>query len=509
MERNVTRRQTSSRVVRGRKPVHWLLAVLALSVAPFAWAEDDDDEDEDDREIVAALPADIAYSARAEERETYPRLEGEIAFGVENDATYRAQDDEEELNSAFASAEAEFELAFTPNFSVEAELTLEPLEDADDGRLEERLRARDDSPDNREFDDHALFVEQFLGRWQGEKFEVHFGKFNPRFGKAYEFEVGPYGDEDNFTEDYAIEERLGGGISVDLGSATIGSHMLSFEAFTLDTTNSTRGFLRSRGRVKRDDGGPSNTGDLGSFAFGLQGEEIPGVERLSYNLGFVYQKGGEAGPFADFPRSGFDGAMADLDLDDDRPGPVRRRVLDRDDDEDDGAAEADDDDDQEPGQAPDADGDDDAADAGGDDDDEDEGAFMRDRGSLERDYVAGLQYALSPWGAAKTKLLTELVYIQNADGEKDRLRRFLTLATATEWKGFRFGLSYTLRTEAIPMESDDRRSYLGLASIGYFRPVGRGGRLGKIGFETGIRLKRDLGQRSNTIPVRLTFRTEF
>ncbi len=454
--------------------------LLLVAVSPLLGLCDDDDDDDRRGEIQVAMDVDVAYSARASAREMFPRFEGELEIGIENDATYRAQDSEEEVNSLFVSAEAEFELLVNENFSIEAELTLEPLEDADDGRLEERLRAREESPDNREFDDHTLFLEQFTARWEGEEFEAYVGKFNPKFGRAYEFAVGPFGDEDNFSEDYAIEERLGGGVSFELSDPAYGEHEVSVEAFTLDTTNLTRGLLRSRGRNKRSDGGPSNTGSPNSFAFGVEGGEIPGLSGLTYNLGLVYQKGGRRGPFP----SGSVGSLVSDDDDDD------------DDDEDDdpmGLGLLDDDLDM---------------DADDDDDDDDEGSFMRDRGSLERDFVAGLGYSLTYFEKVPVDLLTEYVYIDNADGEKNRLRRFLTLAAAAEWRSLRFGLAYTLRSEGVPLDSD-QRAYLGLASIGHFRPLGPDGRLGRIGFEAGFRMKRDMGQRSNTAALRLSYKGSF
>jgi len=443
----------------------WLLVLLAAWTPLHAVADDDDDDDRAEP-VVVAMEIGVAYSATATPKEVFPRIEGEIEIALENDSTFRAQDDEEEVNSLFVTAEAEIEVLFNERLSLEAELTLEPLEDADDGRIEERLHARDESPDNREFDDHTLFLEQLRLRWEGDGFGVYVGKFNPRFGKAYEFEVGPFGDEDNFTEDYALEERLGGGVEFEIDSDAFGRHLVSVEAFTLDTTNLTRGLLRSRGRSKRDDGGPSNTGDPDSFAFGAEGKQLAGIEGLSYNLGFVYQKGGRGGPFAGFPLlAGDDDDLFALDLDDD----------------------------------------DDSADD--DDDDDDEGSLMRDRGSLERDYVAGLRYSFEAARDIDVDLLTEYVYIDNVDGEANRLRRFLTFAAAAEWRSLRFGLAYTLRSEGVPMDSD-RRAYLGLASIGHFRPLGPDGRLGEIGFETGFRLKRDMGQRSNTAALRVSYRRD-
>jgi hypothetical protein len=221
---------------------------------------------------------DVATVAKP--AESYPSLSGELSIEIQNDRTYRAEDDDDrELNDLFTKTEPAFSLAFSESFSIEMALTFEPIEDPEPSK-------------NREFNKEGLFVEQLFAKWGSDALEIYAGKFNVHFAKGYDDALGLYGID--FPEDYEITERIGAGVAYDLGGEAIGSHVLSFESFFADTTNLSRSIGRGRGRVRRSDGGPSNTGRLNSYGLALDGAEIPALPGLTYTLGFVYMSDGRA-----------------------------------------------------------------------------------------------------------------------------------------------------------------------------------------------------------------------
>jgi len=350
------------------------------------------------------LPADGLPTVDAAPADTYPSMSGELWIEIQNDRMYHAQDRDRELNDLYATIEPAISFAFTESFSIESALVFEPVEDPD-------------PHESREFSQQGLFVEEIYALWTSGNLSLRAGKINPRFGKAWDLAPGLYGVD--FAEDYELTERVGAGASYDLGNADTGSHVLSFETFFADTSHLTRSVFRGRSRVRRDDGGPSNTGRLNSYSVTLEGEAIPAIEGLTYNLGLVYQADGGDG----------------------RP---------------------------------------------------------------ESDYVAGATYAFSVTDTLDLEFLAEYVLQDNADGEADRARRYLTGSAAALYNDLTVALSYTLRDESI-RAARDNNDFLFQVSVGYFREVG----IGQAGFEAGYRLTREENQKVGTAGLRASYLVPF
>jgi len=369
-----------------KSPRPWIgiTAALALAIPQLSAADD---------AAVAALPT-------AQASESYPAISGEVVIEIQNDRAYHAQNRDNELNDLFATIEPAIGIAFSETFSIQSSLVFEPVEDPEPHKA-------------REFDRQGLFVEELYAVWESGALALRAGKLNPRFGKAWDAAPGLYGVD--FAEDYEITERIGGGASYDLGSDTAGSHVLSLEAFFADTSHLTRAVVRGRSRVRRSDGGPSNTGRLNSYSLTLEGEAIPALPGLTYNLGWVYQAAASG----------------------ERP---------------------------------------------------------------ERDYVAGLTYALPISDSFELEFLTEYALQDNAFGESDRSRRYLTTSTAASYEDLVLALSYTLRDENI-RGARDNNDFLFQASVGYFREIF----LGEAGFEIGYKLTREENQKIGTAGLRASW----
>jgi hypothetical protein len=211
--------------------------------------------------------------------ERLPRIEGEIPLEIQSDRACRSSGGENQTHDLYATIEPVLRLRFTPRLSLETALVLEPVFESG-GR-------------SRFFEDQGLFVEQLFLEYATGAWGVRAGKINPPFGIAWDAAPGIYGVD--FAEDYEITERLGLGGFVRFGNERVGFHRLTADAFLLDTSPLSESVFTGRGRVRRSDGGPSNTGDLRSFALTLAGEAIPGLPGLGYHLGFTQQSAGRRG----------------------------------------------------------------------------------------------------------------------------------------------------------------------------------------------------------------------
>jgi hypothetical protein len=232
---------------------------------------------------VSALSSGLligSAAAFAEEEESFPNVRGEILCKLENSWTYRSDDGDSELNDLYLTIEPSFSFGLTERISLEAGLVLEPVFDPRPA-------------ESRYLTDEGLFAEQLFLQYATGRWGVRAGKINPHFGIAWDAAPGIYGVD--FAEDYEITERIGVGGFLRLGNDRAGLHRLTADVFFLDTSFLSRSALNDRGRVKRSDGGPSNTGDLRSFALTLESEEIANLPGFGYHLGFSRQEAGRGG----------------------------------------------------------------------------------------------------------------------------------------------------------------------------------------------------------------------
>lgn len=236
-------------------------AVVALGAA-----EDLRERKEQSREHVARPVA---------EGPAFPTLRGEIWIELQSDS-----DLDSTARDSYLTVEPTLSIGLSSHFSIQAGFVLEPVSDPRPGS-------------DRWFEGEGLFVETFFLRWEQGRFSLHAGKFNPAFGFAWSLAPGIYGAD--FAEDYELTERVGFGGTLEFGNAAVGRHRLGADAFFVDTSPLSRSLLHDRGRMRRSDGGPSNTESLEAFSVTLRGGEIPRLPGLTYNLGFANQHRADAG----------------------------------------------------------------------------------------------------------------------------------------------------------------------------------------------------------------------
>ncbi len=214
-----------------------------------------------------------AFGAPALAEGDYPRLEGGVSIEVENDFVADSDDPAaDEANDLYTTTEAGLSLLFSPETSLGATLVLEPI--------------RDPAPfEDREFEDHGLYVEELYLRRDFGAFAALGGKFNPAFGVAWDIAPGMYGAD--FAEDYELTERLGGAVEIPFALGG-GEAVFSLAAFAADRTALSGSLISQRGNVDESDGGVSNTDAPESFVASLAGE----AGDLGWNLAFRRQAKG-------------------------------------------------------------------------------------------------------------------------------------------------------------------------------------------------------------------------
>jgi len=207
----------------------------------------------------------------------YPGLEIEAELAFQSEKTVGNRD-RRKISDSFTQLEAGIGLSFTEALAARAILKFEPVRSTTSSRF---------------LDDQGLWIEELYLDYQGEWGGLSAGKFNPRFGTAWDRLSDLF--QKSFAADYERTEALGAGVTLKTGTADWGSHELGAALFRFDNTFlSNSAFARPKfgnddtERVKRNRerfGGPGNTGGLDSFTVILEGGDFPGLDGLGYHLG--------------------------------------------------------------------------------------------------------------------------------------------------------------------------------------------------------------------------------
>lgn len=209
-----------------------------------------------------AFPMMTGAVAAADE----PRISGELVLELRSDTAYQSDVAANELTNTTAAIELGTSINLGQGFAVNSTIIAEQINGpAKDAFLSE----------------HGAFFQELNLSYATGNVEVTAGKFNPNFSIGFDIVPGFMGD--TFAADNEITEMVGIG-----GAYSINDSMtLSGSAFFADTSFLSESFGTNRGRTRRSAGGPANTDAPESFAIALDGSDVPGVEGLTYHLGFV------------------------------------------------------------------------------------------------------------------------------------------------------------------------------------------------------------------------------
>lgn len=245
--------------------------------------------------VALVMPLAIApQSVHAEDGKSYPRVDASIVIEVQNDNTYKSQDDDAELNDLFTTTEPEVTFHFNRYVSLLVHGVLEPVKDPG---------PRDD----RFFEDHGFYLQDIILQFDADRVFGFGGKFTPNFGLAWDIAPGVYGTD--FAEDYEFSENIGFGGGFAYASDSVGIHSVAASTFFQDYSVLSESAITSRGRTRVSDGGVGNTGDFSSFAVSIDGAEMPFAPGFAYHAAFI-QRGKGKGDAQDEKGVMFSGSYA-------------------------------------------------------------------------------------------------------------------------------------------------------------------------------------------------------
>ena len=142
---------------------------------------------------------------------------------------------------------------------------------------------------NSVFQDQVLYVQRLFGIVHLRPVDIYAGKIHPQFGIGWYATPGLYGTD--YDSDYELVDKIGGGIRWDIRA--FGRHRLTAEAFRGDTSFLAGSLIPGTvhpGLLNLQDGGVGYTDGFENFAIALNGQQMPGLPGLSYQIGWSRQK---------------------------------------------------------------------------------------------------------------------------------------------------------------------------------------------------------------------------
>ena len=211
-------------------------------------------------------------------------LSGEVNFELSQDNHYHSSNKENEINNTYTKIELPTTLQINNSIALESNFVFEQVQDPENGK-------------DSFLDNHGAFFEELKLTYQNGSWQAWGGKYNPSFGTA--FDSGIIGGiwSKNFAGDYELTEKIGIGAGYVFEEKSVGNHALSLNTFFADTTDFSRSKITGRTsgnkRAVKSDGGASNNEALESYSITLDGNNVAGVEGLTYHAGYRFQNNGD------------------------------------------------------------------------------------------------------------------------------------------------------------------------------------------------------------------------
>jgi len=216
-------------------------------------------------------------------KEKFPYLQGKILYQFELDRVLSTKKKGVSPNNSFVYIEPDISLNINQNWAVKTQWRLQPNDvlTTRDRTNPERYRTFLSNDRGMNFDEMGLLVEELKIHFQNDDIKLFAGKFDPTFGTAHRKtkRIGVFTSQ--FTEDYNLREKIGGG-----AIALLEKSQIQFNGFFNDNTSLSRSAINDRTRARRNDGLAGNTSTLSSYSVSMEGEDLFGVKNLFYNLGF-------------------------------------------------------------------------------------------------------------------------------------------------------------------------------------------------------------------------------
>jgi hypothetical protein len=117
------------------------------------------------------------------------------------------------------------------------------------------------------------------------------GKYHVPFGRAADQAPGLYTED--YVSTYDLDGMLGGTVAYRFFDQRLGMIEPNVSIYTADNSFLGRPYLRHGEKLQRSDGGPSNTGQLDSYAVAVNWLAIPAIPFLEMQVGYMRNKQGE------------------------------------------------------------------------------------------------------------------------------------------------------------------------------------------------------------------------
>lgn len=145
------------------------------------------------------------------------------------------------------------------------------------------------SQSNRFLDREGLNVDKLKIEYRNDWISLFAGRYEP----AYDLFSNTPAFFGNYSHYIDLSEKIGFGGSVKLGEAVVGEHWLTTNIFHLDTSFLSSPLFTNKGRIKKEDGGISNTEKFNNYLVTLNGGKAYEKPGASYTLGYGLQRAGE------------------------------------------------------------------------------------------------------------------------------------------------------------------------------------------------------------------------
>ena len=251
----------------------WALIFVAAIVLSARMVAAQEDTVETDSEFTIRVAPNFPVPTISD-RQSFLTSEAHMEGYVQFNRVWPDEEGPWPYSSLFAAAEARANTNFGSHFSINGLLRFD--------------HGQEQTADT-VFADQVLFVQRLFGIIHLQPFHVYAGKIHPRFGVGWYATPGLYGGD--YDTDYELVEKVGGGVRWDIRA--FGRHRFTAEVFHDDTSFLANSLIPGTvrpGLLSLNDGGAGNTGTFESFAFALNGQQMPGLPGLSYQIGYSRQK---------------------------------------------------------------------------------------------------------------------------------------------------------------------------------------------------------------------------
>lgn len=189
------------------------------------------------------------------------------------DKTLDAAEENEQVDEA--STHSHFEIGYNFNESL-AIISDIKIEGGDHGHS--HGESESETPKDKFFEEHKSIINKLYVNLKTEKFDIYAGKFSPVVGFDFHKFPGAYGYQE--VEGYALLQKIGFGTKLESDFGDAGTHTINASTFFADTTSLSHSRINNDGKLRKADGGVSNTEDFSSYSVSLGGKNFFSLDNL-------------------------------------------------------------------------------------------------------------------------------------------------------------------------------------------------------------------------------------